>query len=135
MGAMAWNESLSVGISGFDMEHKRLIQLFNDFHESISNKDSKEKMVMVIKGLKEYTVYHFRDEEGKMKLHNFPGYLAHKEEHDKFVKAVLDLEERFQKGKMILTIEIINFIRDWITKHILTIDKQYTKFLNAKGVR
>src|SRR5271157_4977354 len=102
---MEWNEQLSVGIPSFDKQHQKLIKLFNDFYDSLHNKDSRERVAFVIKGLKEYTVQHFNSEEAHMKLHNFPGYRTHKQEHDDFVMAVLDFEERFKEGKMILTVE------------------------------
>jgi hemerythrin-like metal-binding protein len=134
MAALDWNTNLSVGISSFDNQHKKLIELYNNFYDSVVKKESKEKMSLVIKGLKDYTVYHFTDEEKWMKLYHFPDFESHKEDHDKFVNAVLDLEKRYSNGRMILSIEIINFIRDWITKHIVTIDKQYTEFLTKHGV-
>jgi len=135
MALLNWNDNLSVGISSIDKQHQKLIELYNNFYESIINRDTKEKMTEVVKGLKDYTVYHFKDEEAVMKRHNYPGYKLQKEDHDKFIKAVLDLEERYKNGKMILSIEIINFIRDWIANHILNIDKQYTTFLQQKGVK
>ncbi len=134
MNAMNWSEDLSVGISSFDNQHKKLIELYNTFHDSVVKKEGKEKIMMVIKGLKDYTVYHFKDEEKWMKLYHFRDYESHKLDHEKFVNAVLDLEKRYNNGRMILSIEIINFIRDWITNHILNIDKQYTEFLTHHGV-
>ena len=135
MAAMEWNENLSVGISTFDTQHKKLIDLFNAFFTSIQNKEGKERMGKVINGLKQYTVEHFKSEEDKMVLYKYPAYISHKKDHDDFVKAVVDFENRFKQGKMVLTIELTNFIRDWISDHIMKIDKQYTDFFVQKGLK
>jgi hemerythrin-like metal-binding protein len=135
MLGMEWNDNLSVGVETFDKQHKKLIDLFNAFFASIQNKEGKERMEKVINGLKQYTVEHFKSEEDKMVLYKFPGYISHKKDHDDFVKAVIDFENRFKQGKMVLTIELTNFIKDWISDHIMKIDKQYTDFFVQKGVK
>jgi len=134
MVAMEWTDQLSVGIPSIDKQHQKLIKLFNDFYDSIQKKDSKERIAFVIKGLKDYTVEHFNSEEANMRMYHFPGYIAHKKDHDDFVQAVHDFEDRFHQGKLILTVEITTFIREWITKHIMDIDKQYTAFFIQKGL-
>jgi hemerythrin-like metal-binding protein len=133
--AMEWTENLSVGIPSIDKQHKKLIELFNTFYESIHNKVEKDKMLSVINGLKEYTVQHFKSEEVIMKIHNYPRLNIQIKSHDSFVKSVLDFEERYKQGKLLLTIEIVNFIKDWITKHIMEEDKLYTTFLTQRGVK
>ncbi len=135
MAAMEWTEKFSVGIPTFDRQHKKLFELFNTFYDSIHKQEGRERLAFVIKGLKDYTVQHFKSEEASMKLYHYPKYEAHKKEHDAFVKSVLEFENRFNQGKMILTIEITNFIKDWITKHVMEVDKQYTEHLTARGVQ
>jgi hemerythrin-like metal-binding protein len=135
MAAINWTDDLSVRISSIDEQHKKLITLINDFYENIRANSSKERIHEMIQALKEYTVYHFTTEEKLMTLHAFPGYAKHKEEHDRFVQKVLDFEERYKSGKLILTIEITNFIKDWVAKHICDTDKKYSDFLIKKGVK
>ena len=135
MIAMAWDEKYSVGIKSIDNEHKKLIDVYNAFYESIVKKEGKEKMGLTIKGLKDYTVYHFTNEEKLMQLYQYPGLELHKKEHDNFIKVVLDFENRYSKEKMILGVEITNFIREWIVKHIMETDKLYTQFLIEKGAK
>ena len=132
---MEWNDSLSVGIPTYDRHHKKLIDLFNAFFTSIQNKEGKEKIEQVILGLKQYAVEHFKSEEANMILYNFPGYPSHKKEHDDFINTVIDFEKRYKEGKMLLTIEITHFMRDWITDHIKKVDKQYTSFFSQRGVK
>ena len=36
---------------------------------------------------------------------------------------------------MILTLEVMNFLKDWLTGHILGVDKKYAPFFAAKGLK
>ncbi len=85
--------------------------------------------------MKEYTVFHFSTEEQYMIQYNYPEYLEHKVEHVRFVQRVLDFENRYKNGKLILTLEITNFIKKWVANHIITTDKKYSDFLINRGVR
>ncbi len=135
MIAIEWNDSYSVGIATYDRQHKKLFDLFNAFFKGIENKEGKERMEQVINGLKQYAVEHFKAEEANMVLYNYPGYGSHKKQHDEFVKTVVDFESRFKQGRMVLTIEVTHFMRDWITDHIMKVDKQYTNFFVQRGVK
>ncbi len=135
MATINWTEELSVNILSIDEQHKKLVDLINEFYKNITNKSSKESISALINSLKEYTVFHFSTEEKYMKQYNYPGYLSHKKQHDFFVNKVLDFEERFNNGKLILTIEITNFIKDWISKHICHADKKYSDFFIQKGIK
>jgi hemerythrin len=135
MAVLIWSESLSVKITSIDLQHKKLFDLINSFYDSISQGSGKEKMTEVIKGLKDYTVIHFSNEEKYMKNLNYPGYLTHKAEHDKFVATIKDYEDRYKAGKLILSLEVTNFIKTWITSHIMGTDKKYVDFFLKNGVK
>jgi|SRR5208283_3182348 len=135
MALVEWTQKLSVGIPSIDKQHQKLIELLNAFFVSVQNKDGKGKIATVIKGLKDYTIEHFNSEEAVMRIHKYPGLEVQVREHESFVKTVQDFEDRFNKGKLILTLEITNFIRDWITNHIMNVDKQYSDFLAQRGVK
>ena len=135
MKLIEWNEKLSVKIDSIDDQHKILIDMINDFYDQIKSKAAKELISDLIKRMKKYTVVHFETEEKYFKMYNYPGLAAHKKEHDDFVNKVIDLETRYNAGKMILSIEITNFLKDWLTKHIQGTDKKYVDFLIKKGVK
>ncbi len=136
MATITWtDEVLSVNIPSIDDQHKKLIHLINEFYRNISIQSSKESIFKLIKALKEYTVFHFSTEEQYMKQYGYPEYIEHKAEHDRFVQRVLDFEDRYKNGKLILTLEITNFIKNWVSNHIKTTDKKYSDFLINRGVR
>ena len=92
-------------------------------------------MLGVIKALKDYTIKHFSEEEKLMKLHKYPDFENHKKEHQLFIDKVHEYEERYNSGKLLLTIEVINFIKNWIINHIKETDQKYSSLLIKNGVK
>lgn len=133
MAYMTWNDSLSVGVREIDDQHKKLIKMINDFYENIS--DNNRAVSRLLASLAEYTVYHFKTEEKYMDRFNYPGTDAHKNEHRLFVEKVTDVKTRFDAGKMVISYEITNFVKDWVIKHVMGSDKKYSKCFTDNGLR
>ena len=94
----------------------------------------KDALDSVFKGLLDYTKTHFAAEEGLMKLYGYPDYAAHKDVHDKLGAHVGRLYQQFQAGTIGSPIQITNFLKDWLQKHILGTDQKYAPYLKTKGV-
>ena len=134
MAFINWDETLSVKINSIDNEHKKLIELINDFYENVKNRSNNEIISNLIREMKEYTLYHFKTEERYMIQFNYDAYDDHKREHDLFVSKVADLEERFNNGKAIISFEITSFLKDWLKEHIKGTDQKYIEFFLKNGV-
>jgi hemerythrin-like metal-binding protein len=89
------------------------------------NKANREGMMQVLKDLENYTIIHFATEEKMMKNSNYPGLSFHKEEHQKFIETVSDYQKRFKNGRLLLSLEVTGFIKNWITEHIMKTDQLY----------
>jgi len=130
-----WNNSYSVHIGVIDTQHKTLVSMVNDLHQAMTGGSGKDKLGGILSNLIKYTQAHFATEERLMQSHGYPDFLAHKSEHDNLTHTVLDLQRRFLSGQVALSIEVMEFLNDWLVKHILGSDKKYSPFLNAHGVR
>lgn len=131
---MTWDSTWSVNVKEIDGQHQRLIALINDLHDAMKAGKGRDVLGGVLTELANYTVYHFGTEEKLLQANGYPGYGAHKKEHETFTKEVLDLKSRCDRGDLILTINVMAFLKDWLTGHILKTDKRYSAFLNGKGV-
>lgn len=134
MALINWSENFSVNIKEIDEQHKKLISMVNELHEAMKGGKGKEALGSIFTGLIQYVGTHFAAEEKFMSLHAYPGFTAHKAEHIKLTQKALDLQKNFQQGAPVLTIEVMNFLKDWLQTHILETDKKYGKFLNSKGI-
>ena len=134
MAAINWNDSLSVKIKSIDDQHKKLIEMINEFYENVSKKSNNELISKLVSGMKEYTIMHFNTEEKYMKQFNYPNFEKHRKEHEDFIRKVNQLEEKLSKGTTILSFEITTFLKDWIKNHIQESDKQYSSFFIKNGI-
>jgi hemerythrin len=109
--------------------------MINDFYDNIVNRSTNENILKLISAMKSYTVVHFSNEEKYMKQFGYPDITAHKIEHEKFIAKVLDLEEKSKSGKLVVSLEITTFLKDWLKNHIQVTDKKYTDFFIKNGVK
>ncbi|HNY64223.1 MAG TPA: bacteriohemerythrin [Deltaproteobacteria bacterium] len=135
MSLIQWTDALSVNVGEIDRQHRKLVGLMNDLSDAMSQKKGKEAMERTLKGLLEYTVTHFSHEEKLFDRFNYPAAVSHKQAHASFVKKVGEFLDGYEKGRLGLSIEIMYFLRDWLKDHIQGIDRQYSSFFNAKGLK
>jgi hemerythrin len=134
MGLFVWRESYSVNIKSIDAQHHKLVDLINDLHDGMKQGKGKEVLGGVLSELVSYTALHFSTEEKYFDKYGYPDTLVHKRQHKDLVDQVLQFKKSFEAGNSIITIEILNFLRDWLLEHIAGSDKKYMVFLNSKGV-
>lgn len=134
MAYFIWDDKYSVGVKEIDAQHKKLVDLVNELHEAMKQGKGKEMLSKVLDSLINYTASHFATEEKYMTKFNYPQYPTHKAEHEKLVKKVLSLQSDFNTGKAVLTLDIMNFLKDWLVNHIQGTDKKYGPFLNQNGL-
>lgn len=57
--------------------------------------------------------------------------MAHSAVHSKLVVTVSDFKKEFGAGNAMISIEITNFLRDWLLIQILKTEKKFAKTLDA----
>ena len=129
-----WSDTFSVKIGIIDMQHKNLVNFINELHQAMVEGHGKEQLGKILANLIKYTQIHFKTEESYLATHQYPDYVNHKSEHDQLTKTVQDFQSKFQKNEVGLTIEVMDFLKNWLSKHILGSDKRYGPFLNGHGV-
>lgn len=134
MSLFQWSPDLSVNIAEIDSQHKKLIGILNLLHESMRTGKGKDVLAKVLNDLTDYTVYHFGTEERLFEKYAYPEYRAHKRQHDDLTSQVLELKKRFEAGQVTITVEVMNFLKEWLNNHIRHTDKKYSEYLNSKGV-
>jgi hemerythrin len=130
-----WSDTYSVKIGVIDAQHKNLVDLINELHQAMMMRTGKEPLGKILSNLIKYTQAHFKAEEGILQSNQYPDFATHKAEHERFTNTVLDFQSKFERSEIGLTIEVMDFLKDWLSKHIMGVDKRYASFLNAKGVR
>jgi hemerythrin-like metal-binding protein len=126
---------LQIGYGDIDAQHKRLVELVNQLDDAMRAGKGREVVGKVLTDLVEYTVFHFAFEERLMDQYGIASTAAHKGEHKKLVADVGAFKTKFENGSAAVTTELMSFLRDWLSNHILRTDKALAKELLAKGAK
>ncbi len=135
MALFTWSEKYSVKVAEIDEQHKKLIGLVNRLNDAMRQGQGKQALSGVLKELVQYAANHFATEERIMLANGYPDYQEHKTKHDKITKTVLDVQAQYEQGQTNITFELMDYLANWVDKHILGTDMRYSSFLVAKGVR
>jgi hemerythrin-like metal-binding protein len=129
MPKIEWSDSLSLGVERVDDQHKRMVKIANTFLESLRQRSEEAVIRGALRDLREYTVYHFHDEEDFMEHIGYPELEDHRREHEKLKGQVKDYQEKIYRRKNIDVEEVRDFLKDWLLGHILDTDMKIAKFL------
>jgi hemerythrin len=133
--ALEWDSSFETGIGSIDGQHRKLFDMVNDLHDAMQQKRSKEAIGQILGRLIEYTGSHFGHEEQIFRSTSYPEETSHKQEHARLVEQVLGLQAKFNNGEAVLTQSVIEFLQDWLIKHIKGTDMRYTPHLKKNGIK
>jgi hemerythrin len=134
MAYIAWKDEFSVNVKEIDDQHRMLVDMINSLHEALMANRARDVQRLTVDKMIDYAANHFDTEEKYMKQFKFFSYREHKAEHDLFTAKALELQGRMNMTGFVLTLEILNFLKDWLQHHILKIDKGYTRHFNENGL-
>lgn len=134
MPTIEWQSAYSVLVSRFDDQHKKLINIMNELHTAMKKGEGQLVLGGIFQSLADYTKEHFAAEEALMEANGYPDLSRHKTAHEQLLGRVVKLQREFMEGNGILSINVLNFLRDWLITHIQGEDKKYGRFFNDKGI-
>ncbi len=130
-----WDSSLSVNVAEIDLQHQRLVKMINELNDAMRVGKSREILGKIVGGLIGYVGVHFATEEKYFAQFAFPEAGQHVQEHRAFSAKVDDFATRFKSGELGISIDVMNFLSDWLGKHIKGTDKSYSACFNANGLK
>ena len=130
-----WTAQYRVNVALIDEQHQRLLQMLNDLYEAMVERRSAEGLRQAIDRMGNYAREHFVVEEQYMAELDYPDQQQHLVQHARFTRKTQELQDRMATGKLVLSLEVVSYLRDWLTNHILHTDKRLGAFLNEHGIR
>jgi hemerythrin len=135
MNFIVWNDRLSVGVAAIDREHKELISILNDLYQAIDCGSARETVSEALGRLTQYTENHFAHEERLFTQTTYPDVESHHREHAAMAAWLSDCRSRYDSGRLSgLSLEVVNYLKDWLFDHILGSDRKYIEHLHAAGI-
>lgn len=135
-----WSNDYSVHIGSIDAQHRNLFAIAHELYEAMTAGQGKSALAKILDRLVQYTAVHFAHEERLMRLNDYPERATHKVEHDALTKQVLQFQTDFKSGRVTITVQLLQFIKEWLEKHIKGSDMRYVPCLSksepsSAGVR
>lgn len=127
---IVWPEVFNLGIEEIDRQHKRIIDLINNVFYTLTDNDDIFEIEGVFDALNDYVRFHLRSEEEFMRSIDYPGYIYHKENHEKFEDKAFLFEQSFDPSKNIESQrdEIVKYLVTWLANHVVEEDRRYAKY-------
>ncbi len=124
-----WSEQMSVGDEELDSQHKILIQLVNDLNDAMRSGHGREAVGKVLTELVKYTEIHFAHEEKRFLAGDYPHKDKHLLKHRLLLERVRELQAQHEAGTRFISMEVLTFLQDWLTEHIMKTDKTYSPYI------
>ncbi len=135
MAIVQWSQDLSVNVAEIDAQHQQLVKMINNLDDAMRQGKGKEALGKIISGLVSYAATHFATEEKYFDKFNYPDAAPHKAEHSAFAKKATEFKTEFDAGRLGLTIQVMQFLSNWLQNHIKCVDKKYSSFFNQHGLK
>ncbi len=135
-----WEEKYSVKVPILDTQHQRFFDITNQILLTFDNPltiELKERLTLLIVDLGNYALHHLDFEEHCMKSNRCPGCPEHSEVHDLYrekVRTFLQEVKNPDVDIVKLAKEVAEFSQNWLSKHILSKDKEYIGYLTSDNV-
>lgn len=123
---MMWKDTYRIGIDRIDQQHMELFRMTEELVNAVKEGATVEVYQKILGFLKDYVIYHFRDEEAYQASIHYSGIEAHKKEHRQFTKTVLQYEERLMAngfdGKTMK--DLAGTVTAWLIYHVVDTDQK-----------
>ncbi len=134
MSLIQWSDDLIIGFELIDKQHKVLVDMINELYDAMMEIKGQEVLSKIVNRMVEYAAIHFMVEEKWMTAFTYEGYAEHKKIHDDFSQKALTLKNDMSQSGFVLSLEVLNFLREWLVNHIMGTDRKYISCFSENGV-
>jgi hemerythrin len=120
------------GESSVDSEHDLQMQLLDSLAQTLAQGGDFSPAKHVLEQFIEFSDMHFLSEQLVMRLHNYPAYEIHLEEHTRLMKKVREIRDAVFQGQRAPSLQMVQELRDWLIDHIASEDVAFGQFLQKE---
>ena len=133
MAFFVWNETMSVGNQMIDRDHQKLVAYVNEMHAAMMAGRGRDIVGMILDKLVAYTKEHFAREEIVWKAGHYVNFAQHQMEHAELLKTVGEFHANYKAGSCTLSVDVMNFLRNWLKEHIMKSDHAAFEAIRASA--
>ena len=133
MSEQAGALTVRVGEKSIDAEHDLQMQLLDSLAQAIQRGGELSPMKYILEQFIEFSDMHFLSEQLVMRLHGYPGYEPHLEEHTRLMKKVREIRSNLLQGENAPSLVLVQELRQWLVTHIAQEDAAFGLYLKKPG--
>ncbi len=125
MAFIDWTDEFSCEIESIDNQHRQLVEITNKFADGLQRGKGSRQMNDILSELIGYTQEHFIFEEKMMEEAGYDKLKQHQSQHRQLIQKIERFQYDFGKDGKRITLDVRDFLKYWLTSHILKDDKAY----------
>jgi len=122
MALIEWKDSYSVGVEAVDHEHRELIEIINELHESLLKGAGEPDVTAFLGEIFRAISAHFALEERFMREHRYDQLNEHKEAHEQLLEEIRDIMDGYEADPEGASKLLSGRLDAWFTEHFKTHD-------------
>ena len=124
MALLEWKPAYSLAIPSVDLEHRQMIAMINECYAALDQEPEPQAVRDFLGDIHAGIAAHFALEERLMREAAFPGYPAHKEDHEALLDDIRELMDAYAKDPEAGRIQLRERLAAWFGRHFSTFDAQ-----------
>lgn len=134
MAFINWTDDFSCDIKSIDDQHRHLVDITNKFADGLNRGKGSRQMNEILNELIGYTQEHFVFEEKMLEDAGYDKLKLHQSQHRQLIQKIERFQFDFEKGGKRVTLDVRDFLKYWLTSHILKDDKAYVPAMKGTSV-
>lgn len=135
MEKIVWKDEFSVGVRELDLQHQKIIKVINSLIDKPRIFAKSQTTSSALAELTNYVSEHFLLEEKLLEENGYQNLLEHSKRHTAYSKKIAEFCLGSLNKKSEVPSELLNFLTQWWTDHILHEDMKYKSFFEEKGIK
>jgi hemerythrin-like metal-binding protein len=131
MRTLEWQDDYTVGVKELDDQHRSLLNTINTLLEEQGDNYEAAKFSPALASLIHYAYTHFATEERYLLQVHFPDLNQHVLEHIDFILKTLGIALKVGTSENESRIELLRYLKEWYSNHVLGTDRHYIPFLTS----
>ena len=135
--ALQWRREMSTGLAWQDEQHKQIFQRIDELLEAMSTNQGPTVVKDLLDFLEQYSRDHFKSEEDYMHSHACTTCGLHEKCHQDFIEQLTQLKALYERqgASTIVVMKLEVWLKDWLIKHIMNVDKLMAKTCTPEEVQ
>ena len=132
-----WKEEYNLGIHEIDAQHKRIFEVINNFYRAVEQSKENECLSVFLGELVSFAEHHLSTEENHFEEFNCAVKENHIKKHNIYrgkVAQFLEKNEKNENETRALSFEVLAFMKEWWTSHIVGVDRGYVDCFHEHGL-